>query len=162
MARYQVAYKASTKEAFLQAYGDATLSGAVNIGDFYHDGGGVDALDPVSDNHVLYHDIQDICYRNDLLNMQDIKIKITRVTSIESSVADAAMHTGSDTTEQISTVFTPATASNRTLSYSSSNPAVATVSASGLITAVGAGSCVITVTAEDGGATDTVAITVSA
>lgn len=162
MARYQVAYKASTKEAFLQAYGDDTLSGAVNIGDFYHDGGGVDVLDPVSDNHVLYHDIQDICYRNDLLNMQAIKIVITRVTSIESSVADAAMQVGVDATEQITTVFTPATASNRTLSYSSSNEAVATVSASGLITAVGAGSCVITVTAEDGGATDTVAITVSA
>lgn len=47
-------------------------------------------------------------------------------------------------------VVTPDTATNTSVIYTSSNPSVATVSEKGLLTAVSAGTCVITCTAADG------------
>lgn len=54
----------------------------------------------------------------------------------------------------------PASASNKKLFYSSSNPAVATVSKSGRVTAVISGSSVITIQSKDGHATKKVKIKV--
>jgi hypothetical protein len=55
----------------------------------------------------------------------------------------------------------PADASNKAVTWSSSNEAVATVDENGLITAVAPGKAVITVTAEDGGKTAKCSVTVS-
>ncbi len=58
-------------------------------------------------------------------------------------------------------VVTPDTATNTGVIYTSSNPNVATVSEKGLLTAVSAGTCVITCTASDGsGKYDTCTVTV--
>lgn len=54
------------------------------------------------------------------------------------------------TTVQLTATVAPANASNKTVSYSSSNTAVATVNQSGLVTGVSAGSTVITVTTVNG------------
>lgn len=56
----------------------------------------------------------------------------------------------------------PANAGNKAMSWSSSDPNVATVSDSGVVTAVSAGEAVITVTTEDGTFTDTCTVTVIA
>lgn len=159
MSRYQVAYNPTTKVATVQAYGDATLAGSTNIGDFYHGGGGVDVLDPVSDNHVIFHHVQDLLYRNGKQNMQDKKIVCKRLTAMTSSPDTTTKAAAA--TQQITNTFTPADAANRKVTYTSSDITKATVSASGLITAVATGSATITVTAEDGGWQDTVAVTVS-
>ena len=50
-----------------------------------------------------------------------------------------------ESTEQLNVSFTPANASDKSVTWSSSNPAVATVSNSGLVTAVSTGDAVITV-----------------
>ncbi|WP_428982763.1 Ig-like domain-containing protein [Paraglaciecola aquimarina] len=55
----------------------------------------------------------------------------------------------------------PFNATIKSLSWSSSNEAVATVSTSGLVTAVGDGSAIITAAAVDGGASDTVTVNVT-
>ena len=55
----------------------------------------------------------------------------------------------------------PADATNKNVAWSTSNDAVATVSNEGVVTAVGAGNATITATAQDGGWTDTCAVTVS-
>ena len=55
----------------------------------------------------------------------------------------------------------PADATNKNVTWSSDNEAAATVSSTGLVTAVAAGSATITVTTEDGGFTDTCAVTVN-
>ena len=62
--------------------------------------------------------------------------------------------------ETLSAVFIPANADNKTVSWSTSDPSVATV-ANGLVTAVKEGSATITVTTADGGKTATCAVTVS-
>lgn len=64
-------------------------------------------------------------------------------------------------THQLTSTISPAVVCNSTRSWTSGNHAVATVSASGLVTAVASGTTVITVTTADGGYTDTCSITVT-
>lgn len=64
--------------------------------------------------------------------------------------------------ETLTPVFSPANATVKTVRWSSSDPAVATVSANGTVTAVGEGSAVITATAVDGGFTASCTYTVTA
>ncbi|MBE6925359.1 MAG: hypothetical protein E7461_00805 [Ruminococcaceae bacterium] len=63
-------------------------------------------------------------------------------------------------TTQLTVNVLPANATNKAVSFTSDNVAVATVSETGLVTAVGAGTATITVTTQDGAKTDTVVITV--
>lgn len=63
-------------------------------------------------------------------------------------------------TRQLAVAFTPSNASSNAVTYVSSDPTKATVSASGLVTGVATGSATITITSSNG-KTDTVAITVS-
>lgn len=159
MSRYQVAYRATDKEAVIQAYGDATISGHANIGDFYHRGDGNDVFNDAPESHTLYQHVQDLLYKVGEQNMQSVKIVFKRLTGI--AVTPASVTKAAAQTQQISTTFTPADASNRKLIYTSSNPDVATVDNAGLITAVATGNADITVASEDGGFTGHVAFTVS-
>jgi uncharacterized protein YjdB len=62
---------------------------------------------------------------------------------------------------QLTAIITPTNASNKTLTYLSSNSNIATVSASGLVTGQTAGTTVITVTTDDGKFTKTLSIIVT-
>ena len=64
-------------------------------------------------------------------------------------------------TAQLIAVVSPGNAANKSITFSSSDPSVATVSAGGLVTAVGNGTAVITVTTTDGGKTAKCNVTVS-
>ena len=63
--------------------------------------------------------------------------------------------------KQLVVAFTPANASNKTITLSSSDPNVATVDSSGNVKAISAGSAIIKATAADGGYTDTATIEVT-
>lgn len=65
-------------------------------------------------------------------------------------------------TQSLTATVAPPNATNQDVTWSSSNPAVATVNADGLVTAVGAGSATITVTTVDGGHTAEATISVIA
>lgn len=163
MAIYQVALKLSTKTVTIQAKGDALPSGAVKIGEFKHDASD-DALGhPDSHNHVFYHHVRDLMYHAGHQNMQAFKIEqdtaYVALTNISSTPATVTLAPAA--TQQITNSFTPNNASNQAVTYSSSNPAKATVSNTGLITAVATGSATITVTTSDGALTDTVVVTIS-
>ncbi len=62
---------------------------------------------------------------------------------------------------QITPTITPFNADNRSLTWSSDNTSVATVSSSGLVRGVGVGSATITVTTVDGNKTATMVVTVT-
>lgn len=65
-------------------------------------------------------------------------------------------------TVALKTTIAPANATNKGVTYTSSNKSIATVSASGVVKGVKAGSCTITATAKDGsGKRDTLRVTVS-
>ena len=63
--------------------------------------------------------------------------------------------------KQLAVAFTPANASNKTVTWSSSNPSVATVDNSGNVKAISPGSTIIKATSNDGGYTDTATIEVT-
>lgn len=63
-------------------------------------------------------------------------------------------------TAKLSATVAPANADNPSVTWTSSDAAVATVSSAGLVTAVGSGTATITVTTVEGGLTDSSAVTV--
>lgn len=66
-----------------------------------------------------------------------------------------------DSTAQLTATVSPADADNKAVTWKSSDTSVATVSDSGLVTAVGEGTATITVTTTDGGKTATCAVNVT-
>lgn len=70
------------------------------------------------------------------------------VSSIVLSKSSIVIHIGE--TETLTATVTPTSANNTSVSWSSSNPSVATVSSSGLVTGIARGTTTITVTANDG------------
>ncbi|HBR01897.1 MAG TPA: hypothetical protein DD738_04740 [Ruminiclostridium sp.] len=84
---------------------------------------------------------------------------VTGVTLNKSSVS-LYSNTTPNTTTLVATV-SPANATNKAVTWQSGNTAVATVDASGKVTAVGNGTAVITVTSADGGHTASCTVTVT-
>jgi uncharacterized protein YjdB len=80
------------------------------------------------------------------------------VTDVSLNKPSASLFVGE--TEVLTATITPSNATNQNITWSSSAPSVAAVSA-GLVTAVGAGNAVITVTTTDGGKTAACNVTVS-
>lgn len=84
---------------------------------------------------------------------------IVEVESIEVTPASKTIDLSEGETVQLVVAFTPANASSKDVTYVSSDPTKATVSATGLVTPVATGTTTITVTTRNG-KTDTSAITV--
>ncbi len=81
------------------------------------------------------------------------------VTGVNLTPANATLNVNQ--TRQLTATVAPNNATNKNVSYSSSNTSVATVNASGLVTAKAQGTATITVTTADGGKTDQTNITVN-
>ena len=83
-------------------------------------------------------------------------VKVTKLT-----VDKSAVTVGKGETAQLTVTAEPADASNKKVTYASSDAAVATVSDAGVVTGVKAGNAIITITAADGsGVTASSAVTV--
>jgi uncharacterized protein YjdB len=81
------------------------------------------------------------------------------VTGVSVTPTSATVNVGSTTT--LTATVSPATATNKTVAWSSSNTAIATVSSSGVVTGVASGSTLITATTQSGGFTASANITVT-
>ncbi len=81
---------------------------------------------------------------------------VTGVTLDKTTLALTVNATG-----QLTATVAPATATNKNVTWASSNTAIATVDTNGLVTAKAVGSATITVTTADGGKTATCAVTVT-
>ena len=84
---------------------------------------------------------------------------IVNVNSVELTPNKAAIYI--NRTLKLVGTITPSDATNKKLTWSSSDPAVATVDATGLVTAISIGTAIITATCEDGGKTSTAEITIT-
>ena len=82
------------------------------------------------------------------------------VTSVSLDKTTLSLTVGGS--ETLTATITPDNASNKNVTWESSNTNVATVDANGKVTAIGAGTATITVTTEDGSKTATCAVTVTA
>ena len=98
----------------------------------------------------LAGDVSAVCKVN-------VRKAVTDVTLSEKALAITAPKTAT-----LTATVAPADATDRSVTWSTSDPAVATVSAAGVVTPVGSGEAVITVKTKDGGlkATCTVTVTV--
>jgi O-glycosyl hydrolase len=83
-------------------------------------------------------------------------VAVTGVSINPTSVTVAA-----NNTSQLTAIVVPANATNKNVSWSSSNTSVATVNSNGLVSGITAGTATITVTTQDGNKTATSAITVN-
>ncbi|AXT52859.1 T9SS C-terminal target domain-containing protein [Aquimarina sp. BL5] len=80
------------------------------------------------------------------------------VTGVAISPSSSIIEIGN--TQQLTATISPNNATNQNTTYNSNNPSVATINSNGVINAISTGEAIITVTAEDGGFTDTATITV--
>ena len=104
---------------------------------------------------------------NDPNNYGEVLVYNFSVSHGDVSVTGVSLSPGTSdllvgNTQQLSETISPATANNRAVTYASSNSAVASVDANGLVTAVASGTAIVTVTTDDGGHTDTATINVVA
>ncbi|MCL2447049.1 MAG: Ig domain-containing protein, partial [Oscillospiraceae bacterium] len=91
------------------------------------------------------------------LRSNDTRVLVTGVT-----IAGAATRNlNAGQTLQLNATVNPTNATNRNVTWSSSNTAIATVNASGLVTARASGTATITVTTADGNRTASVQVTVT-
>lgn len=81
------------------------------------------------------------------------------VTGVTLSPSIATLNVGA--TLQLSTTVLPSNATNKSVTYDSSNTGVATVNSSGLVTAISSGTATITVTTVNGNKTSTCAVTIT-
>lgn len=82
------------------------------------------------------------------------------VTDVTLSQSTLSLSTGG--TAKLSPIVTPTNATNKSVTWKSSDESVATVDKDGNVTAVGAGTCTITVTTASGGKTAICTVTVAA
>ena len=83
-----------------------------------------------------------------------------KVTGVVVSPSIATVAVGAETT--IAAVVSPASATNKSVAWTSSDENVATVTALGVVEGIGSGTAIITATTTDGGYTDICAVTVTA
>ncbi len=81
------------------------------------------------------------------------------VTGVD--VTPASINLNLNQTSTLSTTISPSNATNKSVSWSTNNANVATVSTSGVVTAISAGNATITATTVDGNFTDTTAVVVT-
>lgn len=83
-------------------------------------------------------------------SVEVVPVPVEGVSLNKTSTTLIITDNNSSPTEQLTATITPNDAANKNVTWTSSNTAVATVSDSGLVTAVGKGTATITVTTEDG------------
>ena len=84
----------------------------------------------------------------------DLGLKSIKITTRYSTIPVGV-------TKQLVVAFNPANASDKTVTWTSSNPNVATINSSGQLKAISPGSTIITATSRDGGYKDTAIIEIS-
>ncbi|XPF93141.1 Ig-like domain-containing protein [Colwellia sp. RE-S-Sl-9] len=94
-----------------------------------------------------------------LIAEHEVTVVTIELSSVDISEESADL--GLNETLQLNVSVAPFNATNKKVTWSSSNDAVATVSTNGLITAVGTGNAIIKAEAVGGGASDTVSVNVT-
>ena len=149
---YRINWHPSTRRVLLESNANAAptaIGGAyTNLGTFEHDNKnekstGLNGMQGLADNHVLYHHVQDALYKRSIQDMQSVKIYVDRPRAISIGTGTLNVAVGANSAP-LSVTPTPAGATDKDVVYTSSNPTKATVNKKGVVHGVAAGSAVIT------------------
>ena len=149
---YRINWHAATRRVLLESNANAApaaIGGAyTNLGTFEHDNeaeksAGLNGMQRLADNHVLYHHVQDVLYKQSVQDMQSVKIYVDRPRSISIGSGTLTVAVGADSAP-LNVTVTPSGATDKEVTYTSSDKAVATVNEKGVVHGVTAGSAVIT------------------
>ena len=149
---YRINWHPSTRRVLLESNANAApaaIGGAyANLGTFEHDNEdeestGLNGMQGLADNHVLYHHVQDALYKQSIQDMQSVKIYVDRPRSISIGIGTLNVAVGADSAP-LSVTPTPAGATDKDVTFTSSNPTKATVNEKGVVHGVAAGNAVIT------------------
>jgi hypothetical protein len=142
---------------------ESVAAGEVLIGTLDHaDAGTSDSIGHKA-SHVLYHHVQELMNKAKIFDLHLYRIIAGKYVTGVNAGNDVTVTAGAGAnhTKQLApTVLPTTTTESKAVTYVSSDPTKATVSAGGLVTGVAAGTTVITVTAS--GFTDTLTVTVTA
>ena len=161
---YRVASKKNSNSIFLPAAGfrsESTLGGAGGGGNYWSST--LYTNKPSTAYYVRFNQSDVGWYCTDRyygLSVRPVYGEIVEVSSISLDKSSASLNVGESLT--LTAIIKPSNASNKSVTWSSSNTSVATVSSIGVVTAKAAGTATITVTTSDGGKTATCSVTVQA
>ena len=150
---YRINWHAATRRVLLESGSNAAPAaiggaGMTNLGTFEHDNEaeestGLNGMQGLADNHVVFHHVQDVLYKRGVQDMQSVKIFIDRPRSISIGAGTLNVAVGANSAPLNLTV-TPSGATDKEVIYTSSNTAKATVNKKGVVHGVAAGNAVIT------------------
>ena len=150
---YRINWHAASKLIRLESgsgSAPAAISGGgyTSIGTFRHDNDaeastGLNGMQGLADNHVLYHHVQDALYKQGVQDMQSVKIYVDRPRSISIGTGTLNVTVGANSAP-LNVTATPSGATDKEVVYTSSDTAKATVNEKGVVHGVAAGNAVIT------------------
>ena len=150
---YRMNWHAATRRVLLESGANsapAAIGGAgmTNLGTFEHDNEaeestGLNGMQGLADNHVLFHHVQDVLYKQGVQDMQSVKIYVDRPRSISIGTGTLNVAVGANSAP-LNVTVTPSGATNKEVVYTSSDTAKATVNEKGVVHGVAAGNAVIT------------------
>ena len=150
---YRINYHAASKLIRLESgsgSAPAAISGGgyTSLGTFRHDNDaeasmGLNGMQGLADNHVLYHHVQDALYKQGVQDMQSVKIYVDRPRSISIGAGTLNVAVGANSAP-LNVTATPSGATDKEVVYTSSDTAKATVNEKGVVHGVAAGNAVIT------------------
>lgn len=162
MATLKISYKASEKKARVQYANDALLAGYSQLGGTFTHDLSKGPYGPVA-IETLYQVARTRLEALGIVNMQFIEINLDEVINVASiTISPSTVTKVVGQTQQLTINWTPSDSTIKTIaSWVSSDPTKATVNATGLVTAVAAGTTTITATTTDGAKTATKLVTVT-
>ena len=150
---YRINWHAATRRVLLgtganSAPAPISGTGMSDLGTFQHDNEteqstGLNGMQGLADNHVLFHHVQDALYKQGVQDMQSVKIYVNRTRSISIGSGTLTVAVGANSAP-LNVTVTPSGSTDKEVVYTSSNTAVATVNSKGVVHGVAAGNAAIT------------------
>ena len=150
---YRINWHAATRRVLLESNANAAPAaiggaGMTNLGTFEHDNKdeestGLNGMQGLADNHVLFHHVQDVLYKQGVQDMQSVKIYVDRPRAISIGTGTLTVAVGANSAP-LATTATPSGVKDKAVTFTSSDPTKATVDEKGVVHGVTAGTAVIT------------------
>lgn len=150
---YRINWHAATHRMLLESGANSPPTaiggtGMTDLGSFEYDNEteestGLNGMQGLADNHVVFHHIQDALYKVGVMDVQSVKILIDSPHSISIDTESITVAVGADSAP-LNVTVSPTTANHKEVIYTSSDKTKATVNEEGVVHGIAAGNVIIT------------------